>query len=62
MIKEGCKNTFALLIHLIFYFKKSQNSELSLEDKNIKWGGNMIMKSYCFFLKYMLDIIIVMLE
>ncbi len=38
MIKEGCENKSALLILLIFYFKKSQNSNLSLDNKNLKWG------------------------
>ncbi len=36
--KEGCGNKFALLIILIFYFKNSQKSKLSLENKNLKWG------------------------
>ncbi len=39
MIKEGCENKYALLILLIFYFKKSQKSKLSLENTNLKWGG-----------------------
>ncbi len=31
-------NTFDLL------FKNSQKSNLSLDNKNFKWGGNIIMK------------------
>ncbi len=42
MIKEGCENESALLIHLIFYFKKSQKSNLSLDNKNLN-GGNIIV-------------------
>ncbi len=38
MIKEGCENLSALLILLIFYLKKSQKSNLSLDNKNLKWG------------------------
>ncbi len=37
MIKGGCENEFALLILLIFYLKKSQKYNLSLENKNLKW-------------------------
>ncbi len=37
MIKEGCENLSALLILLIFYLKNSQKSNLSLENKNLKW-------------------------
>ncbi len=44
MIKEGCGNKSVLLILLIYYLKKSQKSNLSLENKNLKWGGGMIMK------------------
>ncbi len=46
MIKEGCENESALLILLIFYLKKkTQKSNLSLDNKNLKWGGgNIIMK------------------
>ncbi len=36
MIKEGCENESALLILLIFYFKKPQKSNLSLDNKNLK--------------------------
>ncbi len=43
-IKEGCENLSMLLILLISYLKYSQKSNLSLENKNLKWGGNMIMK------------------
>ncbi len=39
MIKEGCENLSALLILLIFYLKNWQKSNLSLENKNLKWGG-----------------------
>ncbi len=38
MIKEGFENVSALFILLIFYLKKSQKSNLSLENKNLKWG------------------------
>ncbi len=38
MIKEGCGNKSALLIFLIYYLKNSQKSNLSLENKNLKWG------------------------
>ncbi len=38
MIKEGCENESAFLILLIFYLKKSQKSNLSLDNKNLKWG------------------------
>ncbi len=44
MIKECCENESALLMLLIFYFKNSQKSNLSLDNKNLKWGGNIIMK------------------
>ncbi len=44
MNKEGCENLSALLILLIFYLKKSQKSNLSLDNKNLKWGENIIMK------------------
>ncbi len=37
MIKEGCGNKSALLILLIFCLKKSKKSNLSLENKNLKW-------------------------
>ncbi len=35
--QEGCENLSALLILLIFYFKNSQKSNLSLENTNLKW-------------------------
>ncbi len=38
MTKEGCENKSALLILLIFYFKKSQKSNLLLGNKNLKCG------------------------
>ncbi len=38
MIKEGCGNKSSLLILLIYYLKNSQKSNLSLENKNLKWG------------------------
>ncbi len=44
MIKEGCENLSALLILLIFYLKKSQKSNLSLDNKNIKWGEISLWK------------------
>ncbi len=37
MIKGGCENESALLILLIFYLKNWQKSNLSLENKNLKW-------------------------
>ncbi len=38
MIKEGCGNKSALLILSIYYLKKkSQKSNLSLDNKNLKW-------------------------
>ncbi len=37
MIKEGCENESALLILLIFYLNKSQKSNLSLDNNNLKW-------------------------
>ncbi len=37
MIKEGCEILFQLLILLIFYLN-SQKSNLSLDNKNLKWG------------------------
>ncbi len=44
MIKEGCENVSALLILLIFYLKNSQKSNLSLDNKNLKYHINIIMK------------------
>ncbi len=38
MIKEGYGNESALLILLIFYLENSQKSNLSLDNKNLKWG------------------------
>ncbi len=39
MIKGGCENESASLILLIFYLKEySQKSNLSLDNKNLKWG------------------------
>ncbi len=55
MIK-GCENLSAILILFIFYFKKSQKSNLSLDNTNLKWVE--ISLSNNFFLKYMLDTII----
>ncbi len=40
MIKEGCENSSALLILLIFNLKNSQKSNLSLDYKILKWGKN----------------------
>ncbi len=58
MIKGGCENESALLILLIyiFFFKKSQNSNLSLDNKNLKWGKYNYEINV--FLKYTLDTII----
>ncbi len=55
MIKEGCENESALLILLIFYLNKSQKSNLSLDNKNLKWEG---ISLWFFFLKYTLNAII----
>ncbi len=44
MIKEGCENKSVSLILLIYYFKNLQKSNLSLENKNLKWEKNLIMK------------------
>ncbi len=38
MIKKGCENVSPLLILLIFYFKSSQKSNLSLDNTNLRWG------------------------
>ncbi len=38
MIEEGCENVSALLILLIFYLNDSQKSNLSLDNKDLKWG------------------------
>ncbi len=38
MTKEVCGNQYALLILLIYCLKNSQNFNLSLENKNLKWG------------------------
>ncbi len=48
MIQEGCENKLALLIILIFYLKKSQKSNLSLNNKNLKWG-KISLWNKCFF-------------
>ncbi len=42
MIKEGCGNKSALLIILIYYLKKLQKSNILLENKNLKWGDNIM--------------------
>ncbi len=55
MIKEGCENVSALLILLIFYLKKSQKSNLSLYNKNLKWGEIPLWNKKQNFLKYTLD-------
>ncbi len=44
IIKGGCENKSALLILLIFYLKTSQKSNILLDNKNFKCGGNLIMK------------------
>ncbi len=51
MIKEGSENKPALLILLIFYFKKITKIKPFIELKQLKMGENLIMKYY-FFLKY----------
>ncbi len=38
MIKGGGENLSALLILLIFCLKNSQKANLSLDNKNLKWG------------------------
>ncbi len=36
---------------LIFYLKNSQKSNLSLDNKNLKWGGGGVsLLNKCFFL------------
>ncbi len=44
MIKGGCENKSVLLILFIFILKQLQKSNLSLENKNLKWKKNLIMK------------------
>ncbi len=56
MVKQGCENESALLILLIIYFKKLQKSNISLDNKNLKWGKYHYEINV--FLKYMLDTII----
>ncbi len=46
---------FALLILLIFYWKNSQKSNISLDNKNLKWGKYHYEINV--FLKYTLTII-----
>ncbi len=46
MIKKGSENENALLILLIFYLKKSQKSNLSLDNKNLKWGEISLWNKY----------------
>ncbi len=53
--KGGCENKCALIL-LIFYFKKSQKSKLSLENRNLKWGEISLWNKKK-ILKYMLDTI-----
>ncbi len=36
--KKAVEKKSALLIRLLYYLKKSQKSNLSLESKNLKWG------------------------
>ncbi len=43
MIKGGYENVSALLILLIFYLKKSQTYNLSLNNMNKKLGGGDII-------------------
>ncbi len=47
MIKD-CENESALLILLIFYLKKSQKSNLSLDNKSLKWEEISLLNK-CFF-------------
>ncbi len=56
MIKEGCENYSAFLILLVFYLKKSQKSNLSLDNKNLK--GGKYHYEINVFLKYQFDTII----
>ncbi len=44
MIKGGCENKSVSLILFIFILKQLQKSNLSLENKNLKWKKNLIMK------------------
>ncbi len=39
MNKEVCENLSAQLIFLNFYLQNSEKSNLSLDNKNLKWGG-----------------------
>ncbi len=56
MIKGGGENESALLILLIFFFFLSHKSNLSLDNKNLKWGKYHYEINV--FLKYTLDTII----
>ncbi len=47
MIKEGCENESLLLILLIFYLRNSQNSNLSLDHNNLKWGEISLWNKCC---------------
>ncbi len=44
MIKEGCENKSISLFILMFYFLHLQKSNLALENKDLKWEGNLIIK------------------
>ncbi len=51
MIKEGCENESALLILLIFYLGNPHKSNLSLDNKNLKWG-EISLWNKCFSLMH----------
>ncbi len=53
MIKRRLWKLICIVILLIFYLKKSQNSNLSLDNKNLKWGGKYNYEINV-FLKYTL--------
>ncbi len=57
MIKEGSENKPALLIILIFYFKKITKIEPFVEQKQLKMGGKYHYEINV-FLKYTVDTII----
>ncbi len=55
MIKGGCENESSLLILLICYLKTSQKTNLSLDNKNLKWG-EISLWNKCFSLIHWLQL------
>ncbi len=55
MTKENFDNEFALLILCIFYQKINTKLNLSLDNKNLKWGGGGYHYEIYVFLKNTLD-------